>query len=101
MRLTIIFPADTGEMVTIAFNKMPALDNVQYGIWHTEDNQVDLSTEAWDFLQAHRKDIRKLKPMMGRLEKVKRGDCSVVGSPRFYKDGVKNVFYAPIDWFKK
>lgn len=70
--VTIIFIAEDGEPVSIRFSRNENLNTShQYGKWNINTNAIELNDAGWQVFQTHRKEIRKLKPLLEMLEKFK------------------------------
>jgi hypothetical protein len=70
--ITIIFIAHDGQPVQISFNRNEDLNNTHnYGTWNVHTNHVELNDKGWELFQVHRKEIRKLKPLLDQLIKLK------------------------------
>lgn len=68
--VTIIFIAEDGETASIYFTKNEELRTTHvYGKWNVMTNVIELNDNGWRFFEMHRKDIRKLKPLLDELEK--------------------------------
>jgi hypothetical protein len=68
--VSIIFISDEGEAVSLLFRKNVDLDRShRYGTWNAKTNEIDLNSAGWEFFEANRKQIRKLKPLLQLLEK--------------------------------
>lgn len=69
--VTIIFIAEDGETVSIRFSRNEDLNATHdYGRWNIDTNAVELNDNGWKFFETYRKEIRKLKPLLERLEKI-------------------------------
>jgi hypothetical protein len=69
--ITIIFLDESGEPVQLQFSRNDDLDNSNsYGTWQTATNQIELNEKGWEIFQKHRKEIRKLKPLIAQLKKL-------------------------------
>jgi hypothetical protein len=69
--ITIIFLDELNEPVRLTFSRNDDLNNSHdYGIWKTMINHIELNDQGWEIFQKHRKEIRKLKPLMENLVKV-------------------------------
>lgn len=72
MKHLLIFVAEDGNVVRLSFTLNRKLDGQYYGTWNEDTSDIHLSTEAWDFFLQHKKDARRLKPMMDKLHKYSR-----------------------------
>lgn len=68
--ITVIFLDDNNEVVSILFRRNLELPPNLLGTWNTNTNQVELNDEGWNYFQANRNNIRKLKTIMDKLMKV-------------------------------
>jgi hypothetical protein len=69
--ITLIFIADNGEPIHITFNKNQHLNKTHsYGTWTVSTNYIELNDKGWEIFQTHRKEIRKLKPLLEQLIKI-------------------------------
>ena len=69
--VTIIFMSEEGEAVSISFSRNDDLDKShRYGRWHADTNSVELNDDGWRIFEQHRKEVRKLKPLLEMLEKL-------------------------------
>ncbi|MDQ6813449.1 MAG: hypothetical protein M3040_06935 [Bacteroidota bacterium] len=70
--VTIIFIDKEGEPVSIRFSRNEDLNmSYRYGKWMINTNDIELNDEGWKIFQTHRREIRKLKPLLDLLEKIK------------------------------
>jgi hypothetical protein len=68
--ITIIFLDELQQPVQLTFSRNDDLNNVyNYGVWETATNQIQLNEKGWEIFQKHRKEIRKLRPLIDHLEK--------------------------------
>ncbi|HEX8462821.1 MAG TPA: hypothetical protein VF623_15405 [Segetibacter sp.] len=69
--ITIIFLDELNETVQLRFLRNEDLNNTHnYGIWKTATNDIELNDKGWEIFQKHRKDVRKLKPLIEQLKKI-------------------------------
>ena len=62
---------ELSEPVQLTFARNDNLNNTNnYGTWQTATNQIELNEKGWELFQKHRKEIRKLKPLIDQLEKL-------------------------------
>jgi hypothetical protein len=70
--VTIIFIDEDGELVNISFTRNEDLNaSHEYGKWNIDTNRIELNDNGWRVFETHRKEIRKLKPLLDLLEKFK------------------------------
>jgi hypothetical protein len=68
--ITIIFIAEDGDPVSLRFSRNEELNTSHsYGKWNTHTNAIELNDTGWRIFEMHRKEIRKLKPLLELLEK--------------------------------
>lgn len=68
--VTIIFIADNGEPVNIRFSRNDQLSQqVLFGKWNLDNNEIELNEAGWRIFETYRTEIRKLKPLLDRLDK--------------------------------
>ncbi|MCW3082557.1 hypothetical protein [Segetibacter sp.] len=68
--VTIIFIAEDGNPVSLRFSRNEDLNTShQYGKWNLDNNAIELNDAGWLIFEMHRKEIRKLKPLLELLEK--------------------------------
>ncbi|GEO11282.1 hypothetical protein [Segetibacter aerophilus] len=70
--VTIIFIAEDGEPVSMRFSRNEDLNTSHsFGKWNMDTNDIELNDTGWRIFETHRKEIRKLKPLLEMLEKSK------------------------------
>lgn len=68
--ITIIFLDDNNEPVSISFRKNYDLYPDTVGTWNINNNQVELNSESWEYFKANRNNIRRLRPLLEKLERI-------------------------------